>query len=483
MAEESLRGKTIKGVGWSFVDSFASQGISFFIGLILARLLTPNEYGLIAIVLIFIAIFDCIVNSGFTTALIRKKDATEVDYNTVFITNLSVSVFLATALFLLAGLIADFFSQPQLKPLSQCLSIVIVINALSLVQRTMLTKKLDFKTTTKANLASAIVSGIIGVTMAFSGCGVWSLVGQQISRAAISTLLLWFYNRWWPKWKFSIESFRELFGFGWKLLVSSLIDVLWRDIYQIIIGKFYNATTLGQYSRAHQFSAIFSSNLTTIIQRVSFPVLSSIQDDKERMKEAYRKVIKVTMFVTFVLMLGLAAIAKPMIQVLIGDKWLIAATFLPIICFQMMLYPLHAINLNMLQVQGRSDLFLKLEIIKKCIAVIPLLLGIFIDIYWMLWGSVVSSLFSYYLNSYYSGRFLNYSISAQVKDILPSFGVATIMALIVYAVSLIALSPFILLPLQIVVGIILTILLCEIFKLKEYREVKNILSNVLKRRK
>lgn len=471
---ESLKSKTVKGVGWSFADNIANQGITFLVGLVLARMLTPAEYGLIGIILIFVNVFNSIVNSGFSAALIRKKDATDDDYSTVFITNMAISIVLAIALFFSAPLIADFFNQPQLDALSKAMSCIVIINALGLVQFTILTKRIDFKTHTKISLIASISSGIIGIGMAFASYGVWSLVGQQISRQLLNTLLLWLYNKWIPKMHFSTKSFKELFGFGWKLLVSSLIDVAWRDIYQVIIGKCYSPATLGQYTNAHQFGSIFSTNLTSIIQRVSYPVLSSIQDDKDRMKQAYRRVIKVTMLVTFVFMLGLAAVAKPMILVLIGDQWLIAAMFLPIICLQMMLYPLHAINLNMLQVQGRSDLFLRLEIIKKAIAVIPLLLGIFIDIYWMLWGSVFAGMFAFYLNSYYSGKLLNYSTTDQVKDILPSFGIAAIMAIITYLVSLLPLSPFILLPLQIIVGAVITIVLCETIKLEEYKELKSI---------
>lgn len=472
---ESLKSKTVKGVGWSFADSIGSQGITFLVGLVLARMLTPAEYGLIGIILIFVNIFNSIVNSGFSAALIRKKDATDDDYSTVFITNMAISVVLAIALFFSAPLIADFFNQPQLVALSKAMSCIVIINALGLVQFTILTKRIDFKTHTKISLIASISSGVIGIGMAFTGYGVWSLVGQQISKQLLNTLLLWLYNKWIPKMHFSTKSFKELFGFGWKLLVSSLIDVVWRDIYQVVIGKCYSPATLGQYTNAHHFGSIFSSNLTGIIQRVSYPVLSSIQDDKERMKQAYRRVIKVTMLVTFVFMLGLAAVAKPMILVLIGNQWLIAAIFLPIICFQMMFYPLHAINLNMLQVQGRSDLFLKLEIIKKILASIPLFLGVFISIYWMLWSSVIIiGPITYYINSYYSGKFINYSTTDQIKDILPSFGIAAIMAVVTYLVSLLPLTPFILLPLQIITGAVITIVLCEIFKLEEYKELKGI---------
>lgn len=481
MPEEALRGKTVKGVGWSFIDSFAGQGITFLVGLILARLLTPEEYGLIGIITIFIAIFNSIVDSGFSNALIRKSNAKDIDYNTVFISNLVVSVVLFFALFFSAPLIAGFFKQPQLESLTQVMASIVIINAFAIIQRTLLVKKIDFKTQTKVSLISSITSGVVGIGMAYCGYGVWSLVGQQVSRQLLNTIFFWIYAKWFPKLQFSWDSFKELFGFGWKLLVSGLIDTIWREVYQVVIGKCYSPATLGQYTRSQQFGSIFSSNLNSIVQRVSYPVLSSIQDDKERLKQAYRRIIKVTMLVTFTLMLGLAAVSKPMILVLVGDQWLMAAELLPIICFQMMLYPLHSLNLNMLQVQGRSDLFLKLEIIKKIVGVIPILLGIFVGIYWMLWGSVLTGFFAYFLNSYYSGKFLNYSLLVQIKDILPSFVVATVMAVITYGTSFLPLPPILLLLLQIVTGALVTLILCECLKLEEYKEIKGIALSVLQK--
>lgn len=470
----SLKQKTLKGTAWSFIDTFSSQGITFLVGLVLARLLTPEEYGLIGIIAIFIAVFNSIVDSGFSNALIRKTDAKDIDYNTVFITNLGLSILLFAAMYLAAPAIASFFNQPQLEPLSKVMASVVIINAFAIIQRTIFVKKIDFKTQTKVSLISSITSGVIGIVMAFTGFGVWTLVGQQISRQLLNTVFLWVFAKWYPSLQFSIQSFKELFGFGWKLLVSGLIETVWREIYQVVIGKYYTASALGQYTRAHQFASIFSSNLNAVVQRVSYPVLSSIQDDKERLKSAYKRVIKTTMLITFVLMLGLAAVARPMILVLVGEQWLPCVPFLQIICFSMMLYPLHALNLNMLQVQGRSDLFLRLEIIKKVIAIGPLMLGIFIDIYWMLIGSVFTGLIAYYLNAYYSGPFLKYSIWEQVKDIMPSFLVALSTALPVYALSYLTVSPFILLPLQILVGAILLIVICESTENLEYKELKQI---------
>ena len=468
-----IRFKALKGASWSFADNIMSQGITFLVGLVLARLLTPEEYGLIGIILIFIALFNSIVDSGFSNALIRKNDAKDIDYNTVFITNMVLSVVLFFALYFTAPAIARFFNQPSLTLLTRVMGSVLIINAFAIIHRTILVKRVDFKTQTKVSLIASVASGVIGISMAVAGYGVWSLVGQQISRQMLNSVFLWLWTKWYPKIQFSIESFKELFSFGWKLLVSGLIDTVWREIYQVVIGKCYSAETLGQYTRAQQFGSIFSSNLTAVVQRVSYPVLSEIQDEKARLKAAYQKVIKVTMLVTFCCMLGLASIAEPMIVTLIGEQWLPAVPLLQIICFMMMLYPLHAINLNMLQVQGRSDLFLKLEIIKKIIAVGPLILGVFIDIYWMLWGSVITGFIAYYLNAFYSGRFLNYSIWEQIKDILPSFVIAVVMAALVYAISFVNASSIVLLLIQFLTGV--AIVLCEILRLDAYLEIKNIL--------
>ena len=461
-------------MGWSALENVTKMGVTFVVSIILARLLSPEEYGLIGILTIFISLFHAIIDSGFTNAIIRKQDATDTDYSTVFYTNLVLSIILAVAFFFSAKPIAAFFERPELVSLTQVMSSVVVINALAIVQRARTTKAIDFKTQTKITFISSVLSGAIGIGMAFMDYGVWALVGQQISNQLLTTIQFWLYNRWMPKLIFSWPSFKEMWAFGSKLLASGLIDTAWKEVYQVVIGKFYSPATLGLYTRAKQFSDLCSTNLTRVVQRVSYPVLSSVQDDRQRLKSAYKKIIKATMFPTFVLMLGMVACADSIIYVLVGEQWVGCVPMLQIICTFGMLYPLHALNLNMLKVQGRSDLFLKLEIIKKIIAIGPLLLGIFLDIYLMLTGSLVTSLIAYYLNAYYSGPFLNYGIKEQVKDILPSFGVALAMAIPVFAMSFIPMNPFFLLPLQIVVGAVITIGICEATKLQEYIEIKGI---------
>ena len=480
---ESLKNKTVKGVGWSFIDNLSSSGITFLVGLVLARLLTPSEYGIMAILTIFIAVSNSIVDSGFSNALIRKTDARRVDYNTVFLFNLLVSGLLYVVLFLAAPAISRFFKEPLLVEVMRVIGWVLVINALAIIPRTLFVKEVNFKTQTKVSLIASISSGVIGIGMALAGLGVWSLVGQQLSRQLLNTLFLWGYCKWKPVWEFSIQSFKELFSFGSKLLLSGLLDTVFKEIYSLVIGRCYTSAQLGQYTRANQFNQIFSSNLTSVIQRVSYPVLSSIQDEPERLREAYRKVIKSTMLISFACMLGLAAVAKPLIIILIGEKWLLAVGFLQIICFRGMLYPLHAINLNILQVIGRSDLFLKLEIIKKIIAVGPLVLGVLFSIEYMLWGSVCTSFIAYFLNSYYSANLINYPAKEQIKDILPTFIVSFLTAASMWSLTLLSLSNWLLLPLQCLLGILLTTLIYERLQLPEYVEVKQLALSLLRRKK
>lgn len=474
MSEESLKNKTVKGVGWSVIDNVANYAVTFFVSIVLARLLTPEDYGLIGIITIFTNVCIAIINGGFTTALIRKTDASDDDYSTSFFTNLGLSFVLYGVIFFCAPLIAEFFKREELVLLTRVASLGILIGALALVQQTRLTKAIDFKTQTKITLIASTTSGVIGIVMAVTGCGVWSLVAQSLSYQLLRTIFLWVFNHWVPRLRFSNSSFTKLFGFGWKMMVSGILDAVWKELYQVVVGKFYTPGALGQYTRAIGFSQLFSTNLTSVIQRVTYPVLSNIQNDKERMTAAYRKIIKTTMFVTAVCMFALGAISEPLLYCLIGPKWHEAATYLPLICIVGSLYPLHAINLNMLQVQGRSDLFLILEIIKKIIGLGPLFVGAFVGIMPMLWTSVLFGIISYFLNSHWSGKLLGYSSWKQIKDIVPDFGIAALVALSVWFLKYLPISNWIILPLQIIVGVAVFFVVCRITKLEEYYNVKSI---------
>jgi len=478
----SLKKKTISGLFWSFIDNTALIGISFIVGIILARLLSPKEYGLLGMLAIFISISQSFIDSGFSQALLRKQNCTPADYSTVFYFNIIVSISFYLILFTCAKPIGNFFHEPILKNLIRVLGLGLIINSFTLIQSTQLTKRIDFKLQAKISFISSISSGIISIYMAYTGWGVWSLVVSALVRYSISSFSLWFWSNWKPIWHFSINSLKELFSFGSKLLVSGLIDIIFRNAFTMVIGIYYTAVELGYYTRADQFQSLPSSNLQTIIGRVSLPVLLTIQDDIPRLKQAYQKIIRSTMFISFILMLGMAAIARPLVLTLIGEKWEPCIIYLQMLCFIGMLYPLQAINLDMLQIQGRSDLFLRLEIIKKALAVPIIIIGIFWGVKAMILGMLLLSLIGLYLNSYWSGRFIKYSFFDQLKDILPSFILALIINLIVFSETFfIPAKPLLLLIIQLITGAALTVGLGEIFCFKDYIYIKEIVKeNFLK---
>ena len=478
MAEQSLKDKTVKGTFWSGIDNVAQMGVSFVVSIVLARLLSPDDYGLLGLIAVFTAVCTALINGGFSSALIRKKEASEDDYSTAFIVNLGLSILLYAVIFLCAPAIANFFGRQELVSLTRVSSLGMIIGALAIVQQTRLTKRIDFKTQTKVTLIASILSGIVGIVMAFLGFGVWSLVAQQLSSQTLRTVLLWIFNKWAPRLRFSSNSFHDLFGFGWKMMLSGVLDTVWKELYQVVVGKFYSPATLGQYTRAKQFSQLFSSNLTSVIQRVTYPVLSNIQDEKERMISAYRRIIKVTMFITAICMFFLGAISEPLLYCLIGPKWHEAATYLPLICISGSLYPLQAINLNMLQVQGRSDLFLGLEIVKKIIGLVPLGVCIKYGVMPMLYVNLITAVICYFLNSYFPGKLLGYTSWMQIKDIAPSYGLATLVALSVYFLKYLPLSNWIILPMQIVVGGSLFLVVCERTQMEEYKEAKGMIQQL-----
>lgn len=475
MSQQSLKDKTIKGTMWSAADAFLGQGVTFLVGIVLARLLSPDEYGLIGICLIFTTVLNSIVDNGINNALIRKKNICKDDYNTMFFTNIIISIALYLILFFSAPTISAFFHRDELTLMVYALGTIIIINALSITQVTILTKKLDFKTKTKASLISSSISGVIGISLAFGGSGVWSLVCQQIFRQLIYTLCLWLYVNWRPYWAFSLSSFTYMWGFGWKLILSGLLSNIWNQLYQVVVGKYYSPATLGQYSRSKEYASIFSSNLTSIVQRVSFPVLADLQDKRNEMVEAYRKIIKITMFVTCICLIPLGAISEPLIYCLIGPQWHEASTYLPLICISMSLYPLHAINLNMLQILGRSDIYLYIEIVKKALSIIPILMGIFVDIYWMLIATIATGVISFFINSYYTGKKLGYTSLMQIKDVSMSYILSAVVAAIVYFLKYLPFSYWVVLPLQVILVIFNIFVIGEALKSEEYHEVKNII--------
>lgn len=484
MTGKELKEKAVSGFFWSFSDSITTQVAQFIIGLILARILSPDEFGLIGMITVFLAVAQSVTDSGFGQALIRKKDVTESDYSTVFYYNLGAGLLLFLVFYISAPAIAEFYRRPELIQLSRVLGIIILLNSLSITQRTILTRKVNFRHLMKVNLVAAVISGTAAIIMALSGFGVWSLVWRAIINSIIQAIMLFYSNRWVPAPVFSRESFRSLFSFGSRLLVSGLIDTIYRNLYLLIIGKFFSASDLGFYTRADQFSRLASQNLTGTVQRVSYPVLSQVQDDNERLKAGYRKLILSTMFVTFFLMLGMAAVAKPMIITLIGEKWLPAVEYLQLLCLSAMFFPLHALNLNILNVKGRSDLFLRLEIVKKLLAIPVIVAGVMLGIRAMLIGMVLLSVVSYYLNARISGRLIGYSVAEQLADIMPSFIPAVCVSAVVFPITLAAgIAPVLMLIIQLFALLFLTVLAGKVLRNRGYQEIREIVISRIPRLK
>lgn len=419
MAEETLKQQTKNGLIWNMIGQISNYGLAFVIGVILARKLMPSDYGLVAMPLVFIAIAQCFVDSGFGSALIRKEKLTEEDLSTAFYFSLAVGVIAYLALFLASPWIAEFYNAPQLEDLLKFSALCTLFGPLSSVQSVQLTRKLDFKTLTKLKVIGQLVSGVIGICMAYTGCGVWSLVIPGIFSSILNILLLYLYVRWLPKASWSSESFHYLWGYGSKMLASALLDKIYTNIYPIVIGKFYTPAQLGLYSRASSYAALPAQNFTSTIQSVTFPVLSKLQNDDEALARNYRKMLRTSAFIIFPIMMLLAALASPFIILLITDKWVSCVILLQIICFSMMWYPIHAINLNLLMVKGRSDLFFRLEVIKKCIGVSIMVVTIPLGIEAMCYGGIVSSLLCLVVNTYYTGKLINVGFIRQMQDLLP----------------------------------------------------------------
>ena len=473
MVEEGLKNKTINGVTWETINTVLKFTVHFVVSIILARLLSPDDYGLIGIIVIFTTIADCITISGFFSSLIQKKNANADDFNTMFISNMVSSTLMYVILFFCAPVISRFFNRPELIGLIRVQSVVLIISAFSLVQRARFFKNLNFKTPAIITLISSVFSGIVGITLAFCGFGVWALVYSTVATSLLTTILNCLFSHWMPSLRFSMVSFKELFGFGWKILVAELLDTIWKQLYQTVVGKFYSPATLGQYSRGKGFVDMFATNIYNITRTVTFSALCQIQDDNERQKNAFRKMIKVLIFITSICVFGVAAIGKSMVLVLIGEKWLPCVAFLQILCFGSLLYPINATNMNLLKSQGRSDLYLILSIIRRVLELGPIFLGIFVDIYWMVWGSVITNWIGFILYSHFAGKNISYSTRQQFVDLLPSLAIAFAMAIPVWLMSYINISHFILFPLQLIVAFGIVVGLGEWSKLEEYLEVKS----------
>ena len=481
MAESNMKSKVLSGLFWKIMENGGTQGIQFVVSIVLAKLLTPEEYGIVGLITIFITIANVFVQNGFNTALIQKKSADDTDFSSVFYLSLGVAGIMYAILFAAAPLIADFYEEPELVMIVRVLSAVLFFGAVTSVQNAAVARRMEFRGLFFATLAAVIISGALSIGMAYKGMGVWALVGQQLSYYFFLMLVLFRTVSWKPKLLFSIERVKTLFSFGWKLLCSSLLDTVYNNIYGLVIGKAYNNEMLGYYNRGDQFPKLITNNLGVAIQSVMLPAFSANQSDKQKVKTMVRRSIVTSSFTILPMMAGLIAVAKPMVLVLLGEKWLPCVPFLQLMCVAYSFWPIHIANLQAINAMGRSDTFLKLEIIKKSVGVIGLLIGIRFNVYILVILKAVIDFICTFINAWPNKKLLDYSIIEQWKDILPSMAISMVMGVLVYALQFIVPGALLTLVVQILAGGIIYIGLAWIFRLESFRYLLDIVSSKLRR--
>ncbi len=430
--ERSLIDRSLTGMLWVSLDKLGGSGINFLITILLARLLFPADFGIVAMAMVFFELSSVFVESGFSTALIREREISALDKSTTFLFNLVTSVVLYVALFLCAPLIASFFEEPVLTAIVRVMGLNLIVEALAIVQTSSLSQQVDFKTQAKARFVAIVLSGVVGVTMAYQGYGVWALVARILVGAAIHTALLWKFSPWVPIMAFSKASFNKLFGFGSKILLAALLDKLFSQAYKLVIGKFFAAATLGFYAQAAVFVNMVINTLFRTIQTVSYPVLSKLQDDKPRLKGGYRMILKLSSFVIFPVLVLLGVLALPIIEALIGAKWAPAAPYLQLLCIAGATHHMTSVNLNVLLVLGRSDLSLKLEVIKKVNIAIAIVIGLRYGMMGLVVGEVIVTYVNMLINVFYAKMLLRYTLLEQLRDILPTLMMSLLVGIAVH---------------------------------------------------
>ena len=417
----NLKSQTIKGVFWSFIEKFGSQLILLISQIVLARILEPKDFGLLGMLAIFIAVSQAFIDSGFDNALIQKKEVNQIDYSTVFYFNITIGFVLYLILFFAAPFIADFFNQPVLIDLTRAVCIVLAVNSFGLIQFVKFKIEMNFKAIAQVVVIANLLSAFVGIAMALMGFGVWALAGQIIGIYFFRTVFFWIKSSWRPSFIFSYQSFKQLFSFGSKLLLSGIINQTFENIYLLVIGRIFSASALGFYTQAKKLQEVPVTTLAQVVGNVTFPAFSKIQDENEKLRVGFRKLIKLLVFINFPLMLGLAVVAEPLLVLILGEKWLPSVPYFQLLCIAGMIYTLHASNLNILKVKGRSDLFLYLEIIKKAIVVIAIFIGLNWGIIGLIVGQICTSFISFFINAFYTGKLISYTIPNQLKDISQTF--------------------------------------------------------------
>lgn len=473
--------KVIQNLFWRFAERSGAQLVSFIVSIVLARILVPKDYGTIALVTVFTAILQVFVDSGLGTALIQKKDADDLDFSSVFYFNLCVCIILYVGMFIAAPYIALFYEDRNLTSVVRVLSFTLVISGVKGIQQAYVSRNMLFKRFFFSTIGGTIFSAFLGIGMAYIGLGVWALVAQQLSNAAIDTLILWITVKWHPKRMFSWKRLKSLLTFGWKLLVSALLDTVYNNLRNLIIGKFYTSTDLAFYNQGDKFPKIVVTNINTSIDSVLLPTMSNVQDDRERVKQMTRRAIKTSTYVMAPLMMGLAFCAEPIVKLVLTDKWLPCVPFLRIFCITYMFWPVHTANLNAINAMGRSDWFLRLEIVKKITGMIILLSTMWFGVMAMAYSLLLSSVLSQIINSWPNRKLLNYGYLEQVRDFAPGIFLAVIMGICVYFVGFLPFSLIIILLIQTVVGAVIYIGVSAILRLEEYEYLVGMVKSFIKK--
>ncbi len=452
MEPKNSRARIFANLGWRFAERIGARGVSFVVSIVLARLLAPEAYGTIALVTVFTTVLQVFVDSGMGNALIQKKDADDLDFSTVFYFNFTVCLGLYALMFLAAPWIARFYNDPELTPVIRVLSLTLVISGVKNIQQAYVSRNLLFKRFFFATLGGTVGAAAVGITMAKMGFGVWALVAQQLFNNAVDTLILWITVKWRPKWKFSFARLRGLFSYGWKLLASGLLDTLYRDLRQLIIGKLYSKEELAFYEKGNQFPTLIINSVGASIDSVLLPVMAKEQDHVQTVRAMTRRAIQTGVYLISPLMLGLAAMAPTFVRLLLTEKWMPCVPYLRIICVAYMLYPIHTANLNAIKAMGRSDLFLKLEIVKKVMGLVLLAVTARLGVMAMVYSLLFSDILSQIINSWPNRTLLGYSYLAQLKDIFGNLLLSVGMALCVAAAGLLPLNVAALFFVQLAVG-------------------------------
>ena len=434
-SKNNLKQQTKKGLYWSFFNQFSNYGMQFCVGIVMARLLSPSDYGITALPGVFLAIAAVFQDSGMAGALIRKPEIEEKDYSTLFLYSIGMGILMYAALFFASPYIASYFETPVLIPLVRVTALTFLWGPITTVQYVILKRKLDFKTPTKISIATKIFSAIVGITMAYMGYGLWALVISGVLSGFLNLILIVWAVRWYPRTGWSNESFKYLWGYGNKMLASSLLETAYSNITPLFVAKYYSPADLGVYNRARNYAIMPSQNVTGVIQNVTFPVLSKMQDDDESLARNYRRMLKTTAFVVFPLMMLLAGLARPLILTMITAKWEACIILLQLLCFSLMWYPIHSINLNLLQVKGRTDLFFRLEVIKKIIGLSILVVTLPLGLVVFCIGGIISSLVCLAVNTYYTGKLINVGYLKQMRDLFPTFFLSLVLFGVILALN------------------------------------------------